>query len=435
MSRGVPLGILLALVIVTGAWGYTFHDLGIGGRVYTGSARGSAMAEVGWLSEENAFSTMLNPATLGTMAAPDVVVAYQYYFLQETRAFPAYDSFDALLGYNIYTVNKNFYQNVALGFATGAIPRVLGLSFGIMYSPVYDFNYDYEEEIRDRSSSSRPADELIARTYIIGEGALKALSFGASKALADEASVGVSLDYIFGSYDLIARVAWEGGLPETKDTYSASNQGGVRLRIAGRIEAGKRLELGFEATSRCDMKGDFEANTANGLLWFMPVPETGDTTLNWKDAETTYPASFGIGVRFKPRNALRGHLELGMKYTGWSDYKSDFYGDFDLDNVISWHAGVEHVFHNGMPVRFGLLYSPSPKDEDIKEAAFTFGTGFAAYGWTVDFSGRIGWQKYRYPDLFDDEMFGVPSSEEGVRWRDEVRETSFSGRLSFTRAF
>jgi hypothetical protein len=393
------------------------------------------MAEVGWISEENSFATMLNPATLGMIASPDVALAYQYYFAQETREFPAYDSFDALLGYNVYAVNKNFYQNVALGIASGVVPRAWGLSFGVMYSPVYDFNYDYEEEVRDRSTSSRPADELIARAYIISEGTLKALSFGVAKALADEASVGVSLDYIFGGYDVIARVAWEGGLPETKDTYSASNQGGVRLRLAGRIEAGKRWEFGFEATTRCDMKGDFSANTANDLLWFLPVPETGDTVRTWKDAETRYPASFGVGVRFRPRNVLIGHLELGMKYTGWGSYRSDFYGDFNLDNIISWHAGVEHVFHSGMPLRFGLLYSPSPRDADIKEAAFTFGTGYSAYGWTVDFSGRIGWQKYRYPDLFDDEMFGVPSREEGLRWRDEVRETSFSGRLSFTKRF
>ena len=422
MRRGIPLGILLALVIATGAGGYTFYDLGIGGRVYTGSARGSAMGETGWLSEENAFSTMLNPATLSILGAPEIEIAYQYNFLQETRAFPAYDSFDALLGYNIYTANKNYYQNIAVGFATGAIPRARGLCLGVMYSPVYDFNYGYEEEVRDRTSSSQPADELLARAYIIGEGTLNALSFGAAMPLADEAAVGVSVDYVFGSYDLIERVAYEGGLPETRDTHSASKQGGVRLRMGGRIEVGERLELGFEATTSCEMTGDFEVLSDS-------------TVLEYADAKTTYPASFGIGVRFKPRNELRGHLEVGMNYIGWSNYESDFYGDLDLDNVYSWHAGVEHVFYNGMPLRFGLIYTNSPEDEDIKEAAFTFGTGLEAYGWTVDFSGRIGWQKYRYPDLFDDEMFGVTSREEGLSWRDEVRETSFSGRLSFARSF
>jgi hypothetical protein len=435
MSRGVPIGILLALEIATSAGGYTFLDLGMGGRVYTGSARGSAMAEVGWLSEENPFSTMLNPATLGMIDEPDVALAYQYCFLHETRAFPAYDSFDALLGYNVYATNKNFYQNMAFGFATGVLPRALGLSFGIMYSPVYDLNYDYEEEIRDRSTSSQPADNLIARAYISSEGTLKAFSFGVAKPLAEDASVGLGLDYVFGDYDVIARIAWEGGAPETRDAYSASKQSGVRMRLAGRFTAGPRLEIGYEATTRCAMKGDFSADTANDLLWFLPVPETGDTARTWEDAETVYPASFGVGIRFRPRNELIGFFEIGMKYTAWSDYRSDFYGDFDLEDVFSWHAGVEHIFHSGMPLRFGLLYSPSPADKDVSEAAFTFGTGYKAYGWTVDFSGRIGWQKYRYPDIFDDEIFGLASGESGLRWRDEVRETTFSGVLSFSRRF
>ncbi len=432
MSRGVPLGILLALVTAAAAGGYTFLDLGVGGRVYPGSARGSGMAETGWLSEENSFATMLNPATLAMIAGPDVTVAYH---VQETRSFPAYDSFDALLGYNTYAVNKNYYQNAAVGFATGVVPRALGLSFGVMYSPVYDFNYDYEEEIRDRSTSSQPQDELIARAYILGEGTLKAISFGVARLLAEEASVGVSLDYVFGGYDLTARVDWADGSPGTEDAISASNLDGVRLRVAGRIEAGRRWEVGFEATTRCNMRGDFSATTANDLLWFLPLPETGDTTLAWKDVEVSYPASFGIGVRFHPRNELVGLFEIGMKYVGWSAYGGDFYGDFALDNVMSWHAGVEHVFYSGMPLRFGLAYSPSPKDKDIREVAFTFGSGFATHGWTVDFSGRIGWNDYRYPDIFDDEMFGAPHSGDGLRWRDEVAETSFSGRLSFMRRF
>jgi hypothetical protein len=435
MSRGVPLGILLALAIATGAGGYSFLDLGIGGPVYTGSARGSAMGEVGWLSEENAFATVLNPATLGTIDRPDVAVSYQYYFLHETRAFPAYDSFDALLGYNVYATNKDFYQDIAVGFATGSVPRAFGLSFGVMYSPVYDLNYDYEEEIRDRSTSSQPADELVARAYVISEGTLKAVSFGVARALAEEASVGISLDYVFGSYDVTARVDWAGSDPDTKDEYSASKQSGMRLRFGGRIKVGPRLEAGFEATTRCAMKGDFSMHAANGLLWYLPLPDTGETAVTYNDVETDYPASIGIGVTFKPRNELTTVLELGMRYTAWSDFSSEFYGDFDLVDVYSWHAGVEHVFYNGMPLRFGLIYSPSPREEDVSEAAFTFGTGYKAYGWTVDFSGRIGWQKYRYPDLFDDAMFGMPSREPGLRWRDEVRETSLSGRLSFTRRF
>ncbi len=420
MSRGVPFGILLALVIATGAGGYSFLDLGLGGPVYTGSARGSSMGEVGWLTEENSLSTFLNPATLGILDSPDVTLAYQYNFLHETRAFPAYDSFDALLGYNVYASNKNFYQNVALGFATGVLPRARGLSFGIAYSPVYDLNYDYEEEVRDRSTSSQPADKVIANAYQLSDGSLKAVSFGVARALAREASLGASLDYVFGSYDIVTRIAWADGRPETRDAFSASNLSGVRFRLGGRIKVGNRLEMGFEGTTRCVMEGDFSA-------------ETEGAALSIDGVETVYPSSFGVGVRFRPRNELTGLLEVGMKYTAWSEYSNDFYGDVGLEDIFTWHVGVEHVFYNGTPLRLGFLYGPSPSDKDIAKAAFTFGTGYAAYGWTVDFSGQIGWAKYRDPDIFDNEIFGVPSDEPGVRWRDEVNETTFGGRLSFAR--
>jgi hypothetical protein len=435
MSRGVPIGILLALALATGAGGYTFLDLGLGGQVYTGSARGSSMGDVGWLTEENSLSTFLNPATLGIIDSPDLTFAYQYNFLHETRAFPAYDSFDALLGYNVYATNKNFYQNLAVGFSSGILPQAWDLSFGVAYSPVYDFNYDYEEQIRDRSSSSQPADEVIADAYIISDGTLKAVSFGVARPLAEDASLGFSMDYVFGSYDVVARIAWAGGEPETKDTYSASNQSGVRFRMGGRIKAGNRLEFGFEGTTKCTMKGEFKARTASDLLWFLPVPETGDSTYSWSDAETVYPSSFSIGMRFRPRNDLLALFEIGMRYTAWSDYSSDFYGDFNLEDIFSWHMGVEHLFYSGIPLRLGFLYSPSPRDKDISKASFTFGTGYGAYGWSVDFSGQIGWTKYRYPDLFDNEIFGVPDGEDGLRWRDEVSETSFVGRLSFVKRF
>ena len=438
MSRGVLVGILLALAMATSAGGYTFLDLGIGGRVYTGSARGSGMGEVGWLSEENSLSTILNPATLGVIGGPNVAFAYRYHYLHETRAFPAYDSFDALLGYNVYATNKNFYQDMAFGVSSGALPQALGLSFGFAYSPVYDMNFEYEEEVRDRSSSSQPQDQLIAEAYLESDGTLEAVSFAAARPLAADASLGAGLDYVFGSYDVLARVAWRTGEPETKDTYSASKQRGVRFRIAGRFKAGPRLEFGYEATSRCTMKGDFRVNNDDDLLWFLPVPDTKGDTLSYRSydgLETTYPSSFGIGIKFRPRNELLGVLEIGMKYTAWSDYHSEFYGDFNLRDVISWHAGVEHVFYSGMQLRFGLLYSPSPREEEVSEAAFTFGTGYNFYGWDLGFSGRVGWNKYRYPDLFDDGMFGLPGREPGISWRDEVSEVSFSGVLGFTRTF
>jgi hypothetical protein len=238
----------------------------------------------------------------------------------------------------------------------------------------------------------------------------------------------VSLDYVFGSYDLLARVAWTDGGPDTKDMYSASNQSGVRFRFAGRIKAGNRLEFGFEGTTRCSMKGDFTASTDNDLLWFLPVPDTGDTTLTYGDVETVYPASFGIGLRFRPRNELIALFEVGLKYTAWSDYSSDFFGDFGMDDVFTYHMGVEHVFYSGVPLRLGFLYSPSPRDADIREAVFTFGTGYLAYGWSVDFSGQVGWNNYRFPYLF-------PPGDLPLSWRDEVRETSFSGRLSFAKRF
>ena len=107
----------------------------------------------------------------------------------------------------------------------------------------------------------------------------------------------------------------------------------------------------------------------------------------------------------------------------------------DSSDIYEWHLGLEHVFYNNRALRFGFIYRTTPQDKEIAEAAATIGSNIEVGSFNVDLAGKVEWKDYRYPDLFDDGIFGQPSRLPGKEWRDDVRESRFTVTLTISRAF
>jgi long-subunit fatty acid transport protein len=433
MWRGVTGGVLLILALATCSWGYTFLDLGLGSETFAGSGRCAGMGEVGLLLEETPFAVAGNPALLAGLDRPEIAGSYRFYSIDEDWSFPAHDSFDALLGYTTYSRNSNLYNSGAVGVCSGMVPQVLGISFGCAYVPAYDFKYDFHEEVRDRSTSSVPTDKVIAEAFVEGSGDIRSLAFGLGKAVGDRLSVGAGVDYLSGDFDIEGRLSdvdtskvqcWDEPRTETSDTFTSSNLDGIRMRVGGTYKINQRVDVAASVVSACELKGDYSTSSDAGLLEFLPRKTDEDGTFKVK-----YPASYALGVTFRPRNELLTVIEADVRYTEWSDADNQALESLSLDDIYEWHIGVEHVFYNQQALRFGFTYKGSPVDDKISDAAFTVGSGFAAYGFAIEASARVGWREYRHSDLFDDSLFCAESRD----FADLVEETSFSGMISITR--
>jgi hypothetical protein len=384
------------------------------------------MGELGLLTERSAFAAAVNPALLALMDRPALSGTYGFLSRKEDWAFPAHDSFDAILGYNVYSTNSNLYLDGGLAASTGRLEQFFDICLGIAFMPHYDFEYDFYEEVRDRSTQSVPPDRLIAETYLEGTGVVRGITVSAGRRFGENLRLGAGVEYLFGDYDLTSRIEWADLDRETFDRLQASNLSGVRFRVGGVYSLNMRVQLGAGFTTGAELDADFQTETGSDLMGFIPTGEEGVFT-----GTIEYPPAYEAAITYRPRNPLETVVEAGVRFTRWSDFENGSFDELELDDVYEWHIGVEHLFYNKRPVRFGFIYSPTPKDDEISRSAVTVGTAITYAGFEVDMTGKIGWREFRQADLFDDGRFGAQSRD----LTDQVEETFFSGLVTVSRHF
>jgi long-subunit fatty acid transport protein len=435
MRRGGIGGVLLIMIWVCSAWGYTALELGIGSEVFRGSARCVGMGEVSLLSEESPRAVATNPALLASLDRPALSASYRLIAAKEDWSLPVHDSFDALLGYETYSHNWNAYHDGDIAFSTGAVAALRGMVLGLAYLPAYDFDYDFYQEVRDRNTTSVPADEIIAKGFVEGSGVIRSLSFGVARSWMDRISIGVSVDYLWGDYDIETRLTdidtlkvhcWQRAVQETSDVFEASELGGMRYRLGAKYRVNERLDIAFALTSQSELDGDYKSGSAEGLMWFLPRKGGPEGVFSMK-----YPAAYCLGVSFRPRNELLTVIEGNVRYVKWGDAENQALEGISFDDIYEWSVGIEHVFYNGRPVRFGFTFRPSPTDDETSEAAVTIGSGLSVGDIGIDFGVRMGWQKYREFSLFDDTTFCAQERN----FSDQVEDTVIGGMISVSRRF
>jgi hypothetical protein len=435
MRRGGIGGVMIVLIWGCCAWGYTALELGTGSEVFQGSARCVGMGEVSLLCEDGPRAVATNPALLGRLAGPMISASYRLIAAKEDWSLPVHDSFDALLGYDTYSHNWNAYQDGDVAAATGGLRMLGGASLGLAYLPAYDFDYNFYEEVRDRNTTSVPADKIIAKAFVEGDGAIRSLSFGAGRSWFERLSVGASIDYLWGDYNMDSRLTeidtlkvncWERAVQETSETFAASNLDGVRYRVGIACKVNERIDIGAGFTSGVELEGDYRTNSAEGRMWFVGQPGVlkGSFKMN-------YPESYYLGVSYKPRNELLTVIEADVRYVRWSDAENQALPGVGFDDVYEWSVGIEHVFYNGHPVRFGFTFKPSPADKQTSEAAVSVGSGMTLGQFGIDFAVRMGWTDYREFPMFDDTTFCARERD----FSDKVDDSVIGGMISISRRF
>lgn len=403
---GIVLTAALLLVGAESTRALTFLELVTGDEGLVPDARSVALGRTRIGEATGAFTACTNPALLSVGGPPRAGVGGDAMKLKETRSIPAYDSFDAFLVESIYVLNDDVLFEGGVG-ASGSFGEEWvggGVGVGFSWAPVRDFQYDYIEEVRDNDAFTRPRDALIGVNEISSSGGLAAFSLGVGLHPLPRASVGVSLERVHGGFNLLRRTRFiREGTAETS-VFDVDDLAGWRGLVGVAVHPDSRLDASVTWRTETNLDGNFESGGDSGAFSFLGEPE--NTTDAAGEFDVRYPHEIGVGAAWKPRAKSRTVVRGEATWTQWSEFSSDLAPDTSLDDVVDVRFGIEHVFYNNFPMRFGFLYVPSPRDEEIAGTSFTFGGGLPAGPVTVDLAFEVRHRAYRFEDLFEDSMFG-----------------------------
>lgn len=422
-----PIPILAAAVLLAPLPGraLTFFDLPMGDEALFPDARSVAMGRTRLAEDAGAFTGTTNPARLAWIGDPRVATGGGVQKLKETRATPAYDSFDAFVVESIYALNDGYQYRGGVG-AVASAPSEWGLGelgVGISWAPERDYQYDYSEEVRDNNAFTQPRDRLIAVNELQSDGTLDALTLSAGWAPDPRVAVGAGIQILRGERDVVQRVRFQEPQAVMESAFDLGDISGERGVFGVALRPNHRLDAAVTLKTETTLSGDVRLRdamvTADSVL---AVETTGSGDLR-------YPLELGFGLAYHPRAKVRTTLRVEAVWTEWSQFRDEVWTDLGLEDTWDFRVGLEHVFYNGFPARFGIHYRPSPRDNEVATTTFTFGGGLDVGALHADLGFEVASRDYRYPDLFDDALFGGTTHAR----KDRVDESSVTvyGTLSY----
>ena len=152
------------------------------------------------------------------------------------------------------------------------------------------------------------------------------------------------------------------------------------------------------------------------------------------EGKLRYPHRYRAGLAFRPRTDPVTVFTMELEYAPWHEVEGERYpgaGVRRLQDVVDVRIGLEHVFYNGVPVRFGFRHFASYRDRDIGTSVFSAGVGAPVAGGLLQGSvelskvNAIMYHQFPYPDdYFGREWVTSPMAR--------VEDTRFRLAASYT---
>lgn len=419
----------MLLVFACGGWAQGISNLtslqtGFGTPINAYSAGSLALGGTGIASLTTPDALAVNPAMLvwGDGSA-EALLTGRISRQQESRSYPVYDSFDAVLVYNQYTLNDHLFSE-ANGAVRFTVPQEVlpSLAVGVGMFSIYSHDYLYEEEVRDRYTSGGIQDRVLGWNTMEGEGEVRTVLFGAGVEPTPNLALGVNMGMVLDNLGTTWSIDYTD--PDEGEIYIREDQetDGMEwmVTLGGAYKVSPRVNVGVRAAlplSEWDLTYDWDA--AGGFL----IPT--DETITYK-----YPMSLGWGVQYCPMNQHRPALMLDMYWTNWSSAEVNG-EDAGFDDVLEIRAGVEYRVFETVPVRLGCSYVPSYLDRELTMTMISLGTGFEAGQFRLDLGTDFGRREYRLDDAFSDMYYGGDPRTD----RDRIEERLMNGMVSVTYTF
>ncbi len=414
--RGAALAVVLVLA-ATSVFAGSVLDADYGSTGNWLSAEINAMGGTGAAVDRGGFSTVLNPAHLGAATGWRVDGGLGLTQQHEDRFQPLWDSFGSFVVDTAIASNRHHYFDTGFAAAKGFGTRFGG---GVSLTTRYDFSYDFSEQIRDPDSFSDPRDQILEERSLGLDGAIRDLGLGAGWSVSDKLSLGIAAHYLFGTVtgEVLRRdYQNDAGSSSRISEWSAD---GLSVTAGFSLAATERVTLGASLESPVDVGGKLEVTTGTAA----------GTAATSQHLGIRYPRRVRAGLALNPRSDPRTVFTTEVVWSEWSQLEnSTVDGDVMLENTLDYRVGVEHLFYNGVPVRFGFRHADYYADEEVSTSVFSAGVAFPYVDGMINISadmGKVSSQQahfFAYPEGFDTE----PTSR--------VDETHFRLGASFTYAF
>lgn len=450
-ARILPLALLAVLLFAQPVSAYTMLDSAFGTPVDAGNPRAAAMASVGVSLYQGSSTLIHNPAMLGYMEDRGLVeLNLGFSTLTEDRFQPVYDSFSSYVTETTIASNKNSYGLLQGGALFRLGPdRAMALGLGIFDR--YVFDYDYAEEIRDNTNFSTPSgrDEVVQLRRYELQGRLRSVSMGYGVRLLPQLSLGLGLHRYFGTLEnRVDITSFPRANPGDHELLSDPGNAAFRHELAGWSwslgvsgSVHTHLDLGVSYEGPFTVKGAFSSPDSVLGRWYPYDQSETVMEIGGGDVELKYPGTLSMGLTLRPQNVLSTVFSLELVHRWWSEVYRDSYraatftSAGEARNTWDVRLGLEHVFYNNMPARFGFRYLENYADRESARSIFSAGLGYEAAGFGVDLGLQYHRQTTRQDYIFDPTLVWTDGIDTPPAGLSKVEDGMFTLTVGLSRRF
>jgi hypothetical protein len=325
--------------------------------------------------------------------------------ITEDRFVPLYDTFDEYVADTAYALNRHTYASGQGGLVV-PLPgdRQGALAIGLFDR--YDTDYDYQEEIRSSDPNDPVRDRIEQYNRFAADGRLRSVTLGYGREVLPSVSIGLAAHRYYGTLTTMREY-----LPVNDDPYRYRldrDLSGWGYSVGAHLRAYDRLELGVSVEGPFTVSGAHRVFVDEGQGF---VDSTSSDLGG--DFEVKYPATVAFGFAYHPRNTLRTVFTAEARRRFWEKLDDEWRNAQDeaasLRNIWDFRMGVEHLFYNGMPARFGFRFVQNYDDRESDRTIFSAGTGYTFDMLRVDLTGQYTRQTSRQGFIFGNGASGVPN--------------------------
>ncbi len=265
------------------------------------------------------------------------------------------------------------------------------------------------------------------------EGVLRSFSAGYGAQIVKPVNIGFSVHRYFGTIDRFRQVTFFQEGSSITETFTRDLTG-WGWSVGGYGDVNEHIGLGVSYEGAFTVSGNHKvALVDNG-----DMPQDVEFS---RDDEIKYPGTLHFGLSYRPANTLATVFTVGAVHRFWENLEDDFRTEvladtFALRDTWDFRLGVEHVFYNGLPVRFGFRYLQSYEDPESERAIYSAGIGYNYEGFRFDVTGLYHRQTSRQPFLFDPSFVdssgnNYPAPDGDTKVEDTIVELIFGVSRGF----
>ncbi len=390
------------------------------------SAEINAMGGTGVALYRGGMSNVYNPAMLSMAEGGRLDFSFSLEQEHEDRFQPLFDSFESYVADAAIASNRHHYWQTGFALAGRPMGEDSPLVAALSLVDRYAFRYQFDEELRNPSpfppGSGEPARDVIIEERMRDvTGTLRNLSLGFGAEVTSRLSIGASVNYAFGTRHETNTLRDNIDPDNSYNHQDEMDMKGVNFTLGGRFVVTERVELGVAIESELAADGDLEQSYYDA--------DTGTAVDTRMAAGYRYPQIFRAGLTFRPQTDPRTTFTIEGEFSQWSKFEDSRETGLAniqfLEDTMDVRIGLEHLFYNGVPVRFGFRYYESYLDKDAGSTVFSAGVGMKALEGMVSFSLELGKitsiQPHQFPypaDYWGDSFVTDPDSRvEDTRFR------------------